>query len=172
MDMPNLSRIRVRLTLDEEVTAHRVGFERATAIRGTANHSSRYDRGLNYHEYIAQLSESVGSEMAVAKYFQITDFAPTVNTFKTQADVGSRLEIKHTKWMDGHLVVHHSDRIDDIAVLVVGRSPEYWLAGWIPVADAKHKRFFVESEKNWWISQRDLRPMTDFLRSKYARASL
>ena len=153
------------------MVAHETGFLRAKEIASTANHSSRYDRDLNYHEYIAQLAEAVGSEIAVAKYFDLTDFKPTHSTFKTTADVGERLEVKWTKWRDGHLVVHSSDRDSDIAVLVVGRSPEYYLAGWLPVANAKVNRFWRHSEQNWWVTQSNLRPMEDFIRSiHYATA--
>ena len=163
--------IRVRLTYADEVLSHETGFLRAKEIASTAEHSSRYDRDLNYHEYIGQLSEAVGSEIAVAKYFNLADFKPTHSTFKQAADIGQRIEVKWTKWKDGHLVVHQSDRDSDIAVLVVGRSPEYFLAGWIPVNAAKIKRFWRHSEQNWWISQSNLRPMEDFIRSiHYATA--
>lgn len=162
--------IKVRLNYNEEVTAHEVGFLRAKELTSTASHSSRYDRGLNYHEYIGQLSESVGSEIAVAKYFNLTDFEPTHGTFKTKADVGSNVEVKWTRWPEGHLVLHHSDRMEDIAILVTNRSPSYYLVGWIPIAAAKTTRTFKPSEGNWWINQRDLRPMEDFLRSSYATA--
>jgi hypothetical protein len=171
MDLLQLPHIRVTLNYEEETLAHHAGFARAQGIRGKADHATRKDTTLNFHQYVGQLAEAVGSEMCVAKYFGLTDFKPTINTFKREADVGARLEVKHTLWRDGHLIVHQSDRADDIAVLVVGRSPEYYLVGWIPVIDAKVKRFYVESEKNWWVRQHDLRPMTDFLRSKYARTS-
>jgi len=159
--------IRVRLNYADEVVAHETGFLRAKEIASTADHSSRFDRDLNYHEYIAQLSEAVGSEIAVAKYFELTDFKPTHSTFKAAADVGNNIEVKWTKWRDGHLVVHNSDRDTDIAVLVVGRSPEYFLAGWIPVNAAKIKRFWRHSEQNWWVTQSNLRPMEDFIRSGF-----
>ena len=162
--------IAVKLNYNEEVAAHEVGFLRAKELASVANHPSRYDRGLNYHEYITQLSEAVGSEMAVAKYFNLTDFKPSHGTFKNSADVGKRLEIKWTRWKDGHMIIHHSDRIDDIAILVTNRSPAYYLIGWIPVKEAKVNRSWKESEKNWWVNQGDLRPMEDFLRSEYAAA--
>ena len=162
--------IKVKLSYEDEVTAHEVGFLRAKELASVANHPSRYDKGLNYHEYITQLAESVGSEIAVAKYFDLTEFKPTHGTFKTQADVGSRLEVKWTRWKDGHLIIHQSDRIDDIAVLVTDRSPVYYLMGWIPIKQAKTSRTYRRSEKNWWINQADLRPMEDFLRSDYAIA--
>ena len=80
MALRGLPMIRVTLTHSEEITAHEIGFLRAKELGSTANHASRYDRHLNYHEYIAQLSEAVGSEMATAKYFDITDFKPTHGT--------------------------------------------------------------------------------------------
>lgn len=162
--------IKVRLNYNEEVTAHEVGFLRAKELTSVANHHSRYDRGLNYHEYIGQLSESVGSEIAVAKYFKITDFEPTHGTFKNEADVGSGIEVKWTRWPEGHLVLHSSDRTDDIAILVTNHSPTYYLVGWIPIKAARTDRTYKPSEKNWWVNQRDLRPMEDFLRSSYATA--
>lgn len=164
--------IRVRLSYAEEVEAHQIGFQRATDLSSTANHSSRKDTALNYHEYIGQLSEAVGSEMCVAKYFNLTDFKPSVNTFKTVADIGSRVEIKWTRYASGHLVIHQSDRIEDIAVLVIGRSPEYYLAGWIPIKDAQAKRYWRSSEQNWWITQTDLHPMDNFLRSSHATTAI
>ena len=162
--------IRVSLTHAEEVTAHEIGFLRAKELGSVADHASRYDRQLNYHEYIGQLSEAVGSEIATAKYFALTDFSPTHSTFKTEADVGSRIEVKWTKYADGHLVIHKSDRPTDIAVLVCGRSPNYILAGWMPIAAARFKRYWNPRDQNWWIGQNDLRPMENFLESEYADA--
>ena len=172
MALRDLQVIRVTLTYEEEVTAHRTGFERATELKSTANHSSRGNKALNYHEYIAELSEAVGGEMAVAKFFGIEHFKPTVNTFKTQADIRSRIEVKWTKWMDGHMVLRHSDRNHDIAILVVGKSPELFLVGWTPVVHGKVQRNWVAGMSAWWINQEHLRPMGDFLGSDYATATL
>lgn len=171
MALRGLPMIRVTLTHSEEITAHEIGFLRAKELGSTANHASRYDRHLNYHEYIAQLSEAVGSEMATAKYFDITDFKPTHGTFKNEADVASRIEVKWSRYADGHLIIHKTDRDTDIAVLVVGRSPEYTLAGWIPVKAAKFKRYWHPRDQNWWVRQQDLRPMENLLESDYAHAA-
>jgi hypothetical protein len=164
--------VRVSLNHDEEVLAHKTGFDRATALNSTANHNSRKDKHLNYHDYITQLSEAVGSEIAVAKFMDIADFQPTINTFKKTADVASKIEVKWTKWPEGHLVIHPSDRNDDIAILVVGKSPEYYLAGWIPIEHAKASQFFVSSERTWWVGQRHLRPMDTFFGSIYDNAAI
>jgi hypothetical protein len=172
MAVRDLPIIRVTLNYEEELEAHRVGFARASELGSTANHSSRDDKNLNYHEYIGQLAEAVGSEISVAKYFDITDFKPTVNTFKYQADIGSKIEVKWTKWKDGHLIIRQSDRSEDIAVLVVGKSPEYFLVGWIPIKHAKAIQNWSAANSNWWIKQADLNPMGLFLKSAYADTSL
>ena len=85
--------IAVKLTHAEEVTAHEIGFLRARELASVANHPTRFDRDLNYHEYIGQLSEAVGAETAVAKYFDLTDFKPSHATFKNAADVGRGIEV-------------------------------------------------------------------------------
>ena len=55
--------------------------------------------------------------MVVARYLGIHDFEPTFNTFKDQADVGGRLEVKWTRYIEGSLIVKDSDRDQDIAIL-------------------------------------------------------
>ena len=172
MALRDLQVIRVILTYDEEVTAHRTGFERATELKSTAAHSSRANKALNYHEYIAELSEAAGGEMAVAKFFGIEAFKPTVNTFKTQADIKSRIEVKWTKWMDGHMVLRHSDRNHDIAILVVGKSPELFLVGWTPVVHGKVQRNWVAGMSAWGINKGHLRPRADFLGRDFETATL
>ena len=111
-------------------------------------------------------------EIAVAQYFGIKDFEPTCGTFKDQADVASFIEVKHTKWRDGHLIVKESDRNSDIAVLVVGTSPQYYIAGWIPVAVAKKPRFKHDKSNSWWVSQINLQPIETLQRSQYGAARL
>ena len=163
--------VRVTLTYQEEEDAHTLGFKRATEQKSVANYSTRKNKGLNYHEYIAELAESVGSEIATAKFFGLEDFRPTVNTFKNQADVGSNIEVKWTKWREGHLVIGQSDRNGDIAILVTGKTPEYFLVGWIPISHAKVRQHWSASNSNWWVNQEHLRPMQDFLGSDYANAT-
>jgi hypothetical protein len=102
--------------------------------------------------------------MVVARYLGIKDFEPGVNTFKREADVGYRIEVKHTSWRDGHLIVKPSDRDDDIAVLVVGESPNYSIIGWLPVEVAKTPRFKSDQSNSWWVSQINLRPMSSMLK--------
>jgi hypothetical protein len=114
---------------------------------------------LNLAKSIARDAEAIGAEMVVARYLGVKDFEPTINTFKNQADVGSSIEVKHTSWKDGHLIVKPSDRDSDIAVLVVGESPNYLIIGWIPVVVAKSPRYKSDQSNSYWVSQINLQPI-------------
>lgn len=121
---------------------------------------------LNYPAFVAQQSEALGAEVAVAKYFKkpINLFG---HNYKIKADVGKNIEVKHTKWKDGSLILSEYDRKEDIAILVTGSLPRYFVCGWIPVSVARrpsHQR----SDGKWWIGQQDLHPMANFHRSIYA----
>ena len=171
MDVLQVPQItKVVLDYAQETQAHTIGLQRVTEIGGRADHQSRHDKRINFHEYVAQNAEAVGSEIAVASYFGIRHFEPTVNTFKSYADVGPSIEVKWTKYDTGHLIVSDHDRINDIAVLVTGRSPVYLIAGWIPVAWAKKAKYFNPLDSNYWVNQRDLLPIADLRKSIYGSA--
>ena len=119
---------------------------------------------LNLAKSIARDAEAIGAEMVVARYLGIANFEPTLNTYKNSADVGYRVEVKHTSWKDGHLIVKPSDRDIDLAVLVVGDSPNYTSIGWIPVDVAKSPRFKSDQSNSWWVSQINLRPMDSIIK--------
>ena len=116
-------------------------------------------------------AEAAGSELAAAKYFDIPNFKLTINTFKKVADVGNRIEIKHTIWKEGHLIIRERDRIDDLAVLVTGKSPNYFIVGWLPISICKSDRF-KHKDGSWWISQINLRPMGNLRESIYGNVSV
>lgn len=118
----------------------------------------------NWPAFITQQAEALGAEAAVAKYF---NQPINLGGMKEKADVGSKFEVKHTKWKDGCLILSDGDRAQDIAILVTGSLPKYFICGWIPVSVARrpsHKR----SDGKWWIGQQDLHPMANFSRSIYA----
>jgi hypothetical protein len=158
--------IKVILDYSQEVQAHQVGFQRIINIQGKADHVSRNNKKLNFHEYVAEVSESVGAEIAVAEYLGLKNFEPTIDTFKTEADIGTNIEVKHTLYTDGSLIVSHTDRQNDVAVLVVGKSPVYYIAGWIPIIMARKPKY-VKEDGSHWVSQVNLFPIKDLRRSDY-----
>jgi hypothetical protein len=161
--------IPVILDRPSEILAATVG------LRRTVENAFKVDQSVqkvNFFESIARDGEAAGAELALAQYFDLPDFELSVNTFKNSADIGSRIECKWTRWQDGHLIIKESDRDCDIAILVVGQSPTYYVVGWIPVAIAKKDRFKHAKSNSWWVSQINLRPIETFQRSRDAHSHL
>ena len=159
---------RVILDRSQEITAHRTALDRAAVM--DESWFRLYGQNLNYHEMITQHAESVGAEIAVAEYFGLRNFMPSINTFKAEADVETleaRIEVKYTKYENGHLILQESQRSrpNDVCILVWGRSPVYNLSGWIPAHMAMTPRYKHSQQGNYWVSKRNLFEM------KYLRSS-
>lgn len=118
------------------------------------------------------MAESICAEIVVARYFGNKDFKPTVNGFKNEADVGSRIEVKWTKYDSGALIIGDTDRNSDIAVLVTGKSPVYEIRGWIPVSIAKDQRWRRRDNPTFWVEQYNLHPIENLRRSSHGDAAL
>jgi len=157
---------KVTLTKDEEIQAAAAAF--ICESKGSENYYF-HDQSMrgNMHESIRRTAEALGAELAAARYFGITDFRLDLDKFKIRADIGNRIEIKHTKWIDGHLILRERDRVEDLAVLVVGESPTYYVKGWIPIRSAKTSRFHHDKDSSWWVSQSNLNSMENLKESNY-----
>jgi len=125
-----------------------------------------YTSDKSFHDQIAQDAESIGSEWVVAKYFDFP-FEPFEQKGKFKADVGHHFEVRWTKYDIGQLIIHEYDRPSDVAILVTGKSPRYFIAGWIPVAMAQKPRFRSSTQPNWWVTQINLQPIENLRRSTY-----
>jgi hypothetical protein len=164
--------MKIKPTIEDKVLAHTVALERIAQIQGQADASSRYDRELGFHDYVAQVAESIVAEILVARYLGFTNFDPRSSQFKKTADVGSFIEVKWTRYESGQLIIYEGDRQSDVAVLVVGTSPNYRLAGWIPVAMAKRPRYKHAKQPTWWVTQQNLQPIENLKGSNYGQAAL
>ena len=164
--------MKLKVTYEEQLRAHEVALIRVSQIYGKPDHASRYDSRLNFHEYVAQVAESIAAEIVVAKYFGIEGFDPADSKFKETADVGAGLEVKWTKYDTGQLIVYETDRNSDVAVLVTGTSPTYVIRGWIPVVIAKRDRYKHRNQPTWWVTQPNLQPIENLQRSNYGKAVL
>lgn len=164
--------IRIDLDNATQVAVTKAGLRRAIdyipqweGVTVKRNHQHDRER-LNFPAFVMQQSEAYGAEVAVAKYFR-KHIDLEASNYKNLADVGNNIEVKWTKWQDGSLILSELDRKEDIAILVTGSMPKYYVCGWIPVAVARrpsHQR----SDGSWWIGQADLHPMANFSRSIYA----
>lgn len=162
--------MKITLTLSEQQQCHVVAMKRIYEIDATPDWKSRYDHSCNFHDMIAQQAEAIGAEMAVANYFNFLNFDPSKSLFKETADVGANLEVRWTKYENGQLIVYPNDRASDIAILVTGKSPTYVIAGWIPISVARKPKYKHRSQETWWVTQINLQPIENLVRSNYAKA--
>lgn len=73
------------LTVEEEATACRIGFERQLPMLGQPKRNRNYSEGDVYEAW--QHMVAVGSEIAAARLLGLTDFEPHVNTYKSRQDI-------------------------------------------------------------------------------------
>jgi hypothetical protein len=164
--------MKVKPTIEDKVLAHTVALERIAQVQGQADDKSRYDKRLNFHEYVAQVAESIVAEILVARYLGYVDFDTRASRFKDTADVGSFVEVKWTRYENGQMIIYENDRNTDVAILVTGSSPNYCLAGWIPVAMAKKPKYRNSKQPTWWVTQQNLQPIENLKGSNYGTATL
>lgn len=164
--------MKIKISHEDEWDAARVALERVEEIDGQPDHKSRYNKTLDFHDYICEVAESIGAEIAVAKYFGISDFDPRKSRFKRTADVGSIIEVKWTKYDAGSLIIYDTDRNTDIAILVTGKSPVYTLKGWIPIFAAKNKKWRRRDQPTYWVDQYNLHPIENLRRSSHGENTL
>ena len=138
----------------------------------SADHSSRIVKNLSWFEYVAQMGESMAAELVVAKHLGY-DYTPGITWDKSKADVGNHIEVKWSSNPYSNLWIQESDRQDrDIAVLIVGNSPEMRIVGWMPVAIAKKPRYRNAQQSNWSVPQINLQPIETLQRSNYAHSAI
>ena len=81
------------ISVNDEFNALAIAYARAANM---ANPMEGAIQKLNLAKSIARDAEAIGAEMVVARYLGITNFEPTLNTYKNFADVGTQVEVKHT----------------------------------------------------------------------------
>ena len=91
--------------------------------------------------------ESTAAEMLVAKtlgkYWNIYITEPNAPGANTDGDVGD-VEVRHTKYTSGKLLLHDRDRDEAVFVLVVGKYPRYRIAGWLTAGEGKRPELVEE----------------------------
>jgi len=155
----------------DEWAIHKRAVDVVFSYSGQLGTTIRYNSKLNNHEQVSEYAESLGAEMIVARYFGL-DYDINLSNGKRGADVGQGLEVRWTSYVGGNLIVYPNDRDTDIAVLVVGKSPVYHIAGWLPVAFARRKRFKNPRQDSWWVDQSNPNPIETLIRSEYATAAI
>jgi hypothetical protein len=159
--------MKMTLTRQEEFTCHDAAIHLAKENKDYwQTRAGGYSTDKSLHDLIAQDAQSIGSEWVVAKYLGY-EFKPFEQKGKVKADVGSHFEVRWTKYVAGQLIVHEYDRPTDVAILVTGESPHYFIAGWIPIAIAQKPRYRHSKQPNWWVTQINLQPIENLRKSNY-----
>jgi len=162
---------KMTISAADEWAIHKRAVDVVFSYSGQLGTTIHYNSKLNNHEQVTEYAESLGAEMIVARYFGL-DYDINVSNGKRGADVGQGLEVRWTSYVGGNLIVYPNDRENDIAVLVVGKSPVYHIAGWLPVAFARRKRFKNPRQDSWWVDQGNLNPIENLARSEYATVAI
>ena len=157
----------MRVSEADEWAIHNAATEAYFSQRGNLGRVQRYNLDLNSHDRVGELAESMAAEVVVAVYFKL-DYNVRECKGKRFADVGNNLEIRHSKHDFGSLIIYPNDRDEDVAILVVGKSPTYRIAGWIPIKMARRPRYKKAGQESWWVSQDDLQPIENLGASQYA----
>ena len=173
--------MKFKLSAEQQFKCAEAGLTRA--MRYFAQFNDRYNRKEDnpgdwvrlkgdFFKFASLQMDAIAAEMVVGEALGIAYGDLSDQRNKTGADVGSNIEVKHTTWHDGHLIIAPRDRSSDIAILVTGSCPEYRIAGWIPVSIAKQPRFKSTKDSSYWVGQAHLRPIETFKRSSYGEATL
>jgi hypothetical protein len=158
--------MKVKISRADELTCLKAAVQFVENGDETLDTDRRYNTAITFHERISELAETIASEWVVARHlgFEYDPFEPKM---KKKADVGDKFEVKWTKYTIGQLIVHEYDRTSDIAILVTGSSPHYFIAGWIPVSVAQKPRYRHSQQPNWWVSQINLQPIETLRKALY-----
>jgi hypothetical protein len=131
---------RIRLTPAEVERVRRLAEK--TSVRGwTGRFEPRGETRLDVD------MRGFGAELAAARALGLKWSATVYSRSKARSkppDLGEAIEVKHSKWSDGPLYVYPNEPRDRIHVLVIGRIPEYRIAGWIRAGDARRPEFWHE----------------------------
>jgi hypothetical protein len=164
--------MKMALNREEEFTCHEASLHLAKNNKDYWEwKEGSYTPEKSFHDQIAQDAHAIGAEWIVAKYLGF-DFDPFEQKGKIMADVGNHFEVRWTKYVAGQLIIHEYDRPNDVAILVTGESPHYFIAGWIPIAMAQRPKYRHSKQPNWWVTQINLQPIENLRRSNYGQSAI
>lgn len=152
----------VHLSFKEIMHAAFVGVIRRTgALKDDRKPAHGYDSETPWEDDI----ESCLAECAISKHFGIYwsgAFGLAV------PDVG-KFQVRSTKHPSGHLLMHPTDKDDEIFILCIGKEGHYKLAGQIIAKDGKLEKYWEERIKNrpcFWVPQSVLSPLVELAKNE------
>lgn len=134
-----------------------VGIKRQIRSRSSKDHNKIQSKDFGWHTDI----ESACAELAVAKALNLY-WDGSINVSK-RPDIPSGLQIRHTSFDSGHLIVRPGDPLEHRYILVTGTSPLYCLRGWLWGYEVKSigdwRKHINCDGYAWWVSQEKLNPI-------------
>lgn len=134
--------------------------------------------GLTHYGRFVNDLEATLSEIATARALGISDFYPSVNTFHTQADVLSDIEVRSTSSSRNRLILRRNDNANHRFVFTVVElfracpwkedHPVVDIIGWCHARDGMQDKYlnqYNNREPAWFVPQDILKPIDTLLRS-------
>jgi hypothetical protein len=159
MPMVTVELTDAEIELCERVAEARMAFGAANGL----NHACIMDRIFTEREQ-HEFGGAAG-ELAVAKWFGVRGYQPSVQYVKGAVDVEPDIEVRSTGWMNGQLVVRprdHGDRRYVLAITSLAKSyGQVRLAGWMWGHEARRDEFLQTYYKQpeHWVPRDALNPM-------------
>lgn len=150
----------IQLGPDEVAIARLVGSRRYQSARRAGSDDVHYAHDANSEQ---QDQHAVGAELAVArKYDRYPSAFRSIGSDNKSGDVG-RLQVRHTEWLTGSLLIYEESADDQAFMLVVGQLPRFRIVGWCYAREAKTQERWRERWPSgepmftpcWVVSQRD-----------------
>lgn len=142
-------------TLDpfEAFLAGLVGYKRMYRVR--AKQWMNQPRGHAADPWGVHIDGAM-AEALVAKHTGKYWHAVSAN-FKDMPDAGD-LEVRHTRYANGAILLHETDKDDRKYVLVAGLWPNMRIVGWIWGRDAKQQKYWKDGIDRpcFWVEQSEL----------------
>jgi hypothetical protein len=151
--------VRIALTPEEmEKCVVWGGKRRISALEKRRTGAHGFNR--NYEAWSLDI-EGVMGELAAAKALGLP-YDPVVDALDTdKGDIGPGLQVRSTRYPQGSLLIHGSDRDDDKFILVTGSDGVYDIRGWIHARDGKIDKLWkiYKGRGAYWVGQDWLKPL-------------
>lgn len=133
---------------------------RVATVVGTARAENARIHGFRDRSHLADDErlnadvDAAGAEIATSRF---TGLRWTMSTGEdlSEPDLAPNIEVRHTRYPAGGLIVRTKDRPDRVFILVVGSLPTYRLVGWMRGTEAQQPRYRWTDA--WKVPQSGLR---------------
>lgn len=117
-------------------------------------HNRQHNNGMPTIDMWGMDIEGAAAEFVVAKWLGKFWHCVADDPTQLEGDAG-RYQVRHTKRIDGSLILHDKDKSEAVFVLVVGQYPNYQICGWIDGETGKQQRYWRNCERPAYFVPQD-----------------